>query len=290
MSQQLKNFIYGVVIGVSTYLIAGYFLERQFSIQNVTIPGLPAEEQSVTQWDTLFDKPFTYLDRGHQSYVFLSNNGEYVLKFFDVRSIKRYGYIPFVTLDDPVRTERRLRELLNGYRIAWDKDRENCGLLYVQFAPNPLLKATATLKDRFGFVHRIDLSTVPFVVQKAAVTTRATLNKLLDAGDVESAKRHLTKIVDMYFDEYAKGVFDRDRNFIDNTGFMDGRPIRLDAGRLRYDPEMKNSATQSKDIYNVLIKRTDRYLGKYFPGYRSEIVDYLEKTILARLYRGGTHD
>jgi hypothetical protein len=283
MSQKLKKIICAVLIGVSTYLIAGYFLERQFSIQSVTIPGLPAQEQPTPNGDALFDKPFTYLDRGHQSYVFLSDNKEYVLKFFDARSIKRYGYIPFLTLDDSARTERRLNDLLNGYRIAWEKDRENCGLLYVQFAPNPIMKATATLQDRFGFVHRIDLSTVPFVVQKAAVTTRATLNQLLGSDDVATAKERLGAIVDMYFDEYAKGVYDRDRNYIDNTGFIGSQPMRMDAGRLRFDPEMKKSTVHSKDIYNVLVKRTDRFLGKYFPAYREEIVGFLEKKILSQI-------
>ncbi len=287
MGKTLKNSILVLVVAVSTYLIAGSFIERQFSIASVTIPDLPKQETQLSEETAalanLFNKPFTYLDRGHQSFVFLSNDGKFVLKFFDVNSLRGYSYIPFVKRHDTTRTERRLNDLLNGYRIAYEKDRENCGLLYFQVSPNPSMEYTVVLKDRFGFVHHVDLSKVPFVVQKVAVTTRATLYKLLAKGNVSEAKERLGAIVDMYFDEYRKGIYDRDRNYIDNTGFIGQQPIRIDAGRLRYDPEIKNPSFYSKDIYNVLIKRSDRFLRKYFPLYRDEIVDFLEKKILAEL-------
>ncbi len=46
------------------------------------------------------------------------------------------------------------------------------------------------------------------------------VSRLLDLGDVEAAKVHFRKIVDMYVDENRKSLRDRDYHFMYNTGFI----------------------------------------------------------------------
>lgn len=281
-----KNVLLLFLIGVGVYVVSGYFFDRQFSLNTITFPDAKASPVKLPQeqYDRLkayFESPFTYLDKGHQSFVFLSSDKKIVLKFFDARSLKRFSVFPFTSVREVERGHRRLKLLLDGYQLAYEKDLTNSGLHFVQLAPNPNLDFTVHLYDRFGFSHFIDLGKVLFVIQSTATTTRDVLNKQLNAGDVEEAKISLGKIVDMYLNEYQNGIYDRDHNFIDNTGFIDGRPIRIDLGRLQYDETFKNPIVYQKDLQNVLVKRTARFLRKYFPQYHDEILAYLESKIFS---------
>jgi hypothetical protein len=284
MKFSVKNILRLLLIGFCVYVASGYFFDRQFSVNAITFPEIKPNRialspEEYARLKAYFDEPFTYLDKGHQSFVFISGDGKTVLKFFDAKSLKGFSVFPFTTSKSVERSLRRLKTLLDGYQLAYEKDLKNSGLDYVQLAPNPNVNITATLYDRFGFSHSLELGNVLFAIQNAATTTRAVLREQLNADDVIGAKASLDKIVDMYMDEYQNGIYDRDHNFIDNTGFIDGRPIRIDSGRLQYDETMKNPDVYRKDLQNVIIKRSARFLGKYYPEYQSEVLSYLEAKI-----------
>ena len=133
--------------------------------------------------------------------------------------------------------------------------------------------------DRWGFHHAIDLSRVPFVIQQKATPTRQVITELLNNGQVELVKQHLRLIVDMYLDEYRRGIWDRDHNYMYNTGFVDGLPIRIDVGRLRYNENMKDPAYAARDLQKVAVQRTSEWLNRHFPQYREEIVADMNRKV-----------
>ena len=70
----------------------------------------------------------------------------------------------------------------------------------------------------------------------------------------------------MYADEHSRGVYDGDHNLMHNTGFVDGVPIRIDAGRLTIDESMKDPARSQQEIDKLKKERVKGWLKRHFPG------------------------
>lgn len=267
-------------LGLCFLCVGGFWvydlLERQFRLSNIRweeLIDLPSSNaDQLVLLESIFEKPFTYLDRGKQSFVFISYDKKYVLKFFDARAVQSPNYF-FFSKENDDSLERKKERLFDGYRLAYDQDRENTGLLFVQLGASIKHKLQATVYDRFGFKHVIDLSEVPFVIQKKATPTRKLITSLLQKGNVASAKSYFRKIIDMYVEEYKRGICDLDHNFMYNTGFVDGKPIRIDVGRLCYDEKVKNDEVFSKDLEKIAIQRIGEWTKRHFPQYRQDILD-----------------
>lgn len=287
MHAMLKKF--ALVGSILLLAVTAYdFMERQFRVQNVTdttpssISAEPISSDDYNFLKNLLDQPFKYLDRGRQSYVFESQDGQYVLKFFD---LKRYqpGWLTLFSASSERRMERKKTRLFKGYQIAYEHDRDHAVIVFQQLVPNPTLNLNALLIDRFGFNHDVDLATVPFIIQEKGVATRQVISELLSQDDLEGAKWHLRRLLDMYYDEYTRGLYDRDHNFMYNTGFIGDKPIRLDVGRLRADDLYRDPDIAKKDLEKIIDERAGGWLQRHFPKYRVEIVSDL-RSKLSELY------
>lgn len=273
----IKSIVCGLIVCV--ILFFGYrFADRQFRLVNIEVQwkeqSLKISPDEEARFTPIFTQPFHYLDRGRQSYVFLSQNGQYILKFFDTRCLHSGSY-PLLAPVSKKRCAKKLERLVEGYRTAWRYDRFYTGLIYAQFAPNPLNPFKVIAYDRFGFKHEIDLAKVPFVLQERAVPTREVITDLLNKGDVNGAIKRLQTLKRMYIAEYAKGIADLDRNMMYNTGFVGNRPVRFDAGRLFLDKEMADPAHHQEELDKVFVGRVGEWLDRHFPRYKQEIIDSL---------------
>lgn len=227
----------------------------------------PAVKEIVSQ-------PFTYLDRGRQSFVFLSKDQRYVLKFFDTGRL-----IPSLFSKSASSLQRKHRQLMEGYRVAYTHIPQEAGLVYVQLQAGGNDAWPVEIIDRFGFHHTIDLSQVPFVIQLKATPTREVLTRLFEAGKVEEAKRRLGQLVDLYVEGYRLGIYDSDHNFMYNSGFLGERPLRLDVGRLEIDENIKNPAFYLQDLKKIAIERCDGWMQRHFPQFRDEIMSEMQNKL-----------
>jgi len=275
-----------IVLGITAclLLVGGIFYEKQFSLNAIKILYLKPRPKSlsvneITHLKELIKRPYTYLDRGRQSFVFISEDKKNILKFFDARCLKETSFFSFPSKNDIARCQRKLKSLLDGYKIASIYDFKNSALIFWQLQPNPDIAEVVVVKDRFGLSHTIPLAQVTFVIQKVATPTRVDISNLLDKGNVEKAKEHLGMIVDMYLQEYSKGLYDTDHNFMYNTGFIEDQPVRIDLGRLKFDNRMKKTEFFASDLEAVAIKRLDGWLTRHYPKYRSEIMQYMKSKI-----------
>lgn len=255
-------------------LVAGIFQWRQeFRFGNIhfnqgdaefQVPEQQIALQNLKSFNAIIKQPFTYLDRGRQSFVFESTDGRYVLKFFDAQCLRRDFLSRFWWMSQK-KCRDRVQKLLEGYLVGYEVDLQYSGLLFLQVAPHPeLLGKVVSVKDRFGITHDIDLGKVPFAIQYKAVPTRVKLTELLQKRDMIGVERLFKQLHAMYMDEYAKGIYDGDHNFMYNTGFADGNAMRMDLGRLRRDESMKDPAIYQKDL-QILNKRTQGWMGRHFP-------------------------
>lgn len=258
------------------------FLNTQFAPKHI-IMEWPVEDPVLVEPERyvelhhIVDQPYIYLDRGKQAFAFASQDGKYVLKFFDARRLRKWFSLRKFPSERSL--EKKRKNLLNGYRIAYRDDRDHNGILFLQLSPDKRNREKVSVRDRFGFSYVIDLGDVPFVIQKKAVPTRTVLTQLLNKGKVEEAKEKLGMIAQLYFDGYQHGLYDLDHNFIYNTGFVDGQAIRIDVGRLRYDLSFQESEIWFPDAYKVLVLRLHDWLGRHFPRYQQELSSYMQQLL-----------
>lgn len=269
------KYVLFVLIAFFCLYLSYRFYDQQFRLGNIH-PRLdvesptPISAENKQLLEKIFSKPFRYLDRGKQSYVF--GDDEYVLKFFDTRCLIS-GPMPLVVPVSAKRCARKTKRLVNGYRVAQAYDSDNTGLVFVQLAPDPTYSLPVKVIDRFGFEHDINLAEVPFAVQLKAVPTRVVITELLNKGDVQGAVEKLRQIVEMYISEYKRGVIDLDHNVMYNTGFVHGRPIRIDVGRLKHEDSVKDPEVYNRDLQKVTVERVSEWLGRHFPQYRQQIIE-----------------
>ena len=281
--------IKALFLAVVLIFVAGYgyqFYDRQFRPANIKFEVLaelssrPAPEEEALLAE-VFSQEFSYLDRGKQSFVFLSKDGNTILKFFDAHVLKVHPF--FSDTSEVESMHRKVEGLFEGYRIAYTEDRENSGLLYVSLGTNSQLPYIVTVRDRFGVAYQIALNSVPFILQAKAVPTRRVISDLLFKRDIVGAKQRLEQILKMYLEGYQKGLYDDDHNFMYNTGFIGERPIRIDSGRLQAGEAFKEKSFYEKDLEKIVFVRLSGWLQRHFPSCRDEIMKDIEIKIRTSL-------
>ena len=170
--------------------------------------------------------PYLYLQQkfylkaqGGQSYVFISADGNTVLKFF--KEMPR-PWIPFANYQ--AKKLGKLKRTLNGYQLAFERLREESGLLYLHLSPTPA-PLPVILVDRLHIEHAIDLSTTYFILQKKA----APLTDL--STEALSQISHLLQI------RAAHHISDHDPRLQSNLGWCDGHLVFIDPGRFVEDAQ-----------------------------------------------------
>ncbi len=238
----------------------------------------------------ILTQTFRYYSEGNQCYVYESADGEYVLKFFKLgrlkpsRWLEYFSVIPFV---DSYRIRmrkgqsNRLKKVYAGHTIAYEQDKENCGIIAVRFPGSGLNVETIKLIDRWGLKREVQADRVVFVLQKKAETTRKLLRRYLAEGNLSSAEQLIDRIFALYLDEYSKGIYDRDHNVIDNIGFIAGNSMRIDVGKLRRDPEFVSSDKYLPDLEEKVIKRLDTWIKRDYGPLYPHFSRYLQLKVKA---------
>ncbi len=211
-------------------LLLLWILISSFSLEEISssLSYNPKWGMDPISEENVFDQKYTFLSEGAQVYAFESEDSKYVIKFF-----KMHRFTP--SWSDylcPKLVQRRAKNLnwvFNGYRIAFDEFKEDTGLVYIHLNKTDNLHKTILIVDKEGKEHLVNLDQTEFVIQRKAELIFSYLKKLNDPKEVQKAVASLLELVQRRID---KGYVDRDKAVSQNYGFIDGRPIHLDVGRL----------------------------------------------------------
>lgn len=204
-------------------------------------------------------QPYTYFGRGGQAYVFFSEDGKYVIKFFKQRLFKPsklLNILPLPKLLHRFRYKRnwkrqdKLKRDFFSYKVSFDELKEQTGIIYSHLNKTHHLKKKLTITDRLHIKHVLDLDMFDFIVQKRAEPVYDHMNKLMAAHDLQSAHNALKSIFSLISIRCEKGFRDRDPNIRTNCGFIENRAIKIDVGRF-----VKNEAMQTKECHNEELVR-----------------------------------
>lgn len=284
----MKKRILIAALALLTVLIA---VERTYHWQNrgFRISKLLSAEQSVDSpppegVDTLLDQSFRYLGAGGTSFVFLGEDGKTVLKVFKHHQLffkHPLWHIAFSGAADAWRIRKILfREkehrhkrhlfFFNSCALAFEKLKEETGLIYFCQRPNRHFSREITLYDAWGISHRFNLSQTEFALQKKATLLFPYLKEHIQLGRFDAARQSIDAFISLIVLRCKKGIGDHDPNLRINFGFIDKKAIEFDLGSYYSEPSLNTPFKAAKEAFF-----TTMALQKWLEAESPELLNYL---------------
>lgn len=191
----------------------------------------------VAEVKKILAQPFTYLGKGAQTYVFASQDGNYVIKLLRhdrMRAPFWTQLLPSKWVTSKIENkQKKLIKDFTSYKIAYEEFQEETGLIYLHLNKTSHLNQMLTLIDKIGIAHQLDLDKYEFLIQKRATLTYPALQTLIDQGETTKAKESISSLVSLLEKRFEKGIFDKDPDLNTNFGFIGEKAIQIDPGRYR---------------------------------------------------------
>lgn len=209
----------------------------------------------------VLSQPFYFLGSGNQAYAFLSQDKSTVLKVFKFHCIEG----------------KKVERLKNALYLTKATGRNSSGVIYVHFPTTEYFPAPLQVQDRAGRKHFLPLDEVVFVLQEKAETLQSVLTQDFSNGDISGAKEKLVLLFEMFDEDLKTGLYDQDHNVIANTGFVKNRPMRIDFGKITFQPEMEKKEKRMMELKKIADERILPWIQRYFPQYSNEIKILLDE-------------
>lgn len=270
-----------------------FYATDGFSIANITshldndpeweTRSLSPEEELIAE--EALNQTYRYWAKGHQAYVFLSEDGKYILKFLKFQRIRVntwLAHLPYPAFLEPwVRQkieskENKLRELFKSWKIAFEHLKPETALLMVHLNKTEHLKKSITIIDPIGITHKLDLDNTVFLVQKKADLMVPQIQKWMAANEKEKAKEIISKMLALYVSEYKRGLGEKDQHILRNMAIIDGEPVHIDLGRFVIDEQLKNPKVYRNELVYKLLKFRI-WLQTNYPEIANELTKEMER-------------
>jgi hypothetical protein len=246
-------------------------------------PPLELDEQRDLELAT--NQPYRYLGCGGQCFAFISEDDQYVIKFFRHSRLKPpfYAHYPlpnkikeraYAVVAD---RQRKLMRDFTSYSIAANILKHESAIIYAHLNKTSHLRKKLMLSDKSGKKYGIDLDSHEFIIQKKAIPICDAISSYMHNGDSQKAKQLLESIVDLIVLRSLKGVYDHDAWIQWNFGCLDNKAILIDVGKLQKIEEKKQPSEYLKDIH-MIVDRFRPWLKDSFP----ELENTLDQAICDR--------
>lgn len=294
----MKKFFKGLFY-ISVFLLIAYGSGRLyyavtggFTLENITsqfaynenwdIPPLTDVEKH--QVKHILSQNFTYLGKGCQSYVFASEDGQYVLKFVKYQRFRpqawldHFEFIPLVNryrLAKIDKKTKKLEMLFSSWKVAYMHLKPETGLVYIHLNKTNDLKMPLKIYDKMGFEHVLNMDDMEFLLQKRAYMLCSVLSQFAQRGELGQAKELIDNLLTMILGEYQRGFADNDHALMQNTGAVGTTPFHIDVGQFVIKPEMAQPENYKQELFSKTFKFR-KWLAKHHP----DLGLYLEDKLL----------
>lgn len=210
---------------------------------------LPTREEQK-QIDQILSQPFYYLGAGSQSYAFESVDGKTVIKFFRMKH-QIWHLKDLWTQNRSEERKQNLFAIYDSHQLAYQKMKDDAGLIYVHLNKTEHLNKKIKLIDRLHRTYVVDLDQVEFVLQKKAELIFSRLGHLLSQGNREGFNEALSSVMHLVERRVRKGIADHDKAVTHNFGFVGNQAIQIDVGRIYLGEKPKE--------YDRILERVDKW-------------------------------
>jgi hypothetical protein len=227
----------------------------------------PLSTEELAKIKKILSQPYTYLSKGVQSFVFASEDGRYVIKFF------RHDHLdsPFwLTKNQKAKKENRRNQEFLSYKLAYQNLPNETGLIFLHLNKTKELNQTLDLVDKLSIHHQIPLDNYEFLIQKRACLLYTALNQMIEENRLSDAKKTVSNLVKLLVKRAEAGIADKDPDLITNFGVIGTDPIQIDVGRF--------SPSSAKFDKNEIIRITD-HLNHYLMARCPELQHHLKTQI-----------
>lgn len=274
MTKKLAN---QIIVAIFVLLI-GYGGGRLYFdlTAGFTVGNIQSDFAYDSRWDTrslsqeenqelkvALNQEYRYLGKGCQSYAFLSQDGEYVIKFFKYQRFRPQEWTKWLTFIPAVEKKRekqiqhrrnKLEGVYASWKIAFDKLAPESGLVYVHLNKTDHLKNPIVIRDKIGLKHQVDPDQLEFLIQRRADMLCSTLDKWMRKGKVDKSKQLIQDLVAQVMSEYQRGLADNDHALMQNTGVYQGKPFHIDVGQFVESENVKKPEIYKKELFDKTYK------------------------------------
>jgi len=244
-------------------------------IPSFSLPASSPKSKDVS-WHNILNQPFYYLDKGRQSFVFVSKDEKYILKLFNRQRFQIPSWLkkmPLPAFLDVYRTKKMAKKhaklnrfYFHSYALAFKRFQQQTGLIALGLTPDTQSNYKVQLVDKFGKGKTIDLATVPFVIQKKATK----LFECLKVQDSSYQQKLIDGLVNNMVCRIDQLIRDDDLDVQHNYGVIGDEVILIDPGRLYKDESLIQAINKAKELrvntkyFRKWLKKNNFTLFQYF--------------------------
>lgn len=246
----------------------------------------PLNECEIEELREVFDQNFHYLGSGKQCYAFISKDGKYVLKFFNIKHLSPERWLKWLPIPGLGqyrfnKIEKRIQrhqELFSSYKLAYQDLKKETGVIFVHLNKTKDLEVCVNLFDRMFNCYRVDLDKYEFVLQKKAVLVRNRISSMMIKGDRNGALESIQALLNQVISQCKKGYVDRDSGEDHNYGFIGKDVIHFDAGRITFENTAKEPAYYQREVLREA-KKLEEWLLDSYPELIGDVEEIVNSTI-----------
>lgn len=259
-------------------------IEANFPLEKRQFP--PCEVSAGFLRDVCSQK-FRFLGRGFQSFVFVSEDDQYVLKLFSNRYQKKISCFSLLSLSPlggnwalakATLFKNKLDNSFTSYQLAFDELANKTALLYLHLNPTVDLPQQLTIVDPLNISHQIDPNQFAFLIQRKVDLAYPALQRWVTLGKQDSAKQALSSLIQLFILKWQHAIADSDPLIRTNYGFIGTEAIQIDVG-----PLSKRDLPEEKAVFAKEMGRITASLKTWLTQNAPELVPYLEQELADQL-------
>lgn len=265
-----------ILVMSSFLLIVGCERSKGFTLSKVTSsyqkdPRWEVKNDlSESELSNLFTGPYSYLGSGNHTYAFVSSDGKVVIKFFKQKHMRVQS--PLISSKTKARRKMEREESFSSYLLAFEKLREETGLLYLHLNPTNHLHQTLTLIDQQGKKLTVNLDEMEFLIQKKATLSFDHLEKLFSEGAYDKALLSIRSLLHLVAKRNQMGIYDQDLQFFKNFGFIENDAIEIDIGEFRVGKNVRKADEELEEL-SFQLKNFIKQKAPEFSSIATSIID-----------------
>jgi hypothetical protein len=286
-----------ITIGMLSFFVVGALCKNLNG--NFDTKDLLAPTKSGSCWDIeqkecsldvqdLLQQNFTYLGKGHQSFAFLSQDGNYVLKLFKPHypnwetflGTINFTYIPFAKWGYRMVAShsytQRIKEDLTSYVNALCQFKKESCLEYIHLAKTTHLHTKIRFFDKMNIMRELDADSTCFLIQKKVTPIENTLKTLMQERKIDEARVLLQKLIYLLSKRLDLGFYKPTHKFHANFGCVGLEPVQLDVGRLVKKEDLERFDPKWKPDMQISLQKLRIWMEEHIPDLIPHVSDLLE--------------
>lgn len=256
--------IWGIIYGYSRLTDGFSVREIKSSLSSdLQEKSLSLSEDRQENLKKILSQSFRYIGKGCQFYVFESNDGQFVLKFFKHKHLRPMYWLREIPMpvkwhekceEKIYRREERVRFLFSSCKLAYEELSEETGVMYLHLNQEPTLSVETKIIDKLGLGHTIFLDDYEYVLQKKAIRVAPTLATLLEKHQNDALHTKIHELSLLVQKRCEKGICDRDRSFVQNVAFSaeENKAVFVDIGQFYKDEKIRSQEEMQADVLRRL--------------------------------------